>query len=45
MEEQDIMQLWKSYSVKLDESLQLNRKNAEDITRMKVQSFLFQCDR
>ena len=26
MEEQDIMQLWKSYSVKLDESLQLNRK-------------------
>ncbi|HNP21915.1 MAG TPA: hypothetical protein PKM63_13825 [Panacibacter sp.] len=41
MEEQDIMQLWKSYSVKLDESLQLNRKNAEDITRMKVQSFLF----
>ena len=29
------------YSVKLDESLQLNRKNAEIITRMKVQSFLF----
>lgn len=41
MEEQDIMQLWKSYSTKLEESLRLNRKNAEDITRMKVQSFLF----
>lgn len=41
MEEQDIMQLWKSYSTKLDESLRLNQKNTEDITRMKVQSFLF----
>ena len=33
------MQLWKSYSVKLDESLQLNRKNAEDITHERCRSF------
>jgi len=35
-----MIQLWKSYGQKLDENLQLNRRNAEDITQMKVQSFL-----
>lgn len=34
------MQIWQSYNKKLEESLVLNRKNAEDITRLKVQSFL-----
>jgi len=40
MEDLDIINLWKSYNKKLDESLLLNRKNAEDITHMKVQSLL-----
>lgn len=40
MEDTEIINLWKSYSQKLDESLQLNRKNAEEITRLKVRSFL-----
>lgn len=38
MEDQAIIDLWKSYGQKLDESLQLNRKNAADISKMKVQS-------
>lgn len=36
----DMIQLWKSYSLKLEETLLLNRKNAEDLTRIKVSSFL-----
>jgi hypothetical protein len=40
MEEAEMIQLWKSYNKKLEESLVLNRKNAEDITRIKVKSLL-----
>lgn len=40
MEDTEIINLWKSYGQKLEESLQLNRKNAEEITRIKVKSFL-----
>ena len=40
MEDIEIINLWKSYDKKLNENLLLNRKNAEDITHMKVQSFL-----
>jgi len=40
MEDSEILNLWKSYDKKLDENLLLNRKNAEDITKMKIQSFL-----
>ena len=40
MENSEIINLWKSYDKKLEESLVFNRKNAEEITKMKVQSFL-----
>lgn len=40
MEDNEIMNLWRSYDQRLQESLQLNRKNAEDITQLKAQSFL-----
>lgn len=40
MEDIEIINLWKSYDKKLNENLLLNRKNAEDITHVKVQSFL-----
>jgi len=40
MENSEIINLWKSYDKKLDESLVFNRKNAEEITKIKVQSFL-----
>lgn len=40
MEDTEIMNLWKSYDKKLDQNLVLNRKNAEDITKMKIQSLL-----
>ena len=40
MEDKDILSLWRSYDERLQESLVLNRKNAEEITRIKVQSFL-----
>ena len=40
MEDTEIINLWKSYDKKLEENLVLNRKNAEDITKMKVQSLL-----
>jgi len=40
MKDTEIIDLWKSYDKKLDENLHLNRRNAEDITKMKVQSFL-----
>lgn len=40
MENSEIINLWKSYDKKLEESLVFNRKNAEEITKMKVKSFL-----
>jgi hypothetical protein len=40
MENSEIINLWKTYDKKLEESLVFNRKNAEEITKMKVQSFL-----
>lgn len=40
MTDTEIISLWKAYDRKLEETLVLNRKNAEDITRMKVGSFL-----
>ena len=40
MEETEIINLWKSYDKKLEEYLLFNKKNAEDITKMKVRSFL-----
>jgi hypothetical protein len=40
MEDLEIINLWKSYGKRLDESLLLNKKNTEDITKMKVQSLL-----
>lgn len=40
MEETDLINLWKSYDKKLEESLLLNRKNAEEITKMKVHGLL-----
>lgn len=40
MEDTAIINLWKAYDKKLEENLLLNKKNAEAITRMKVQSFL-----
>lgn len=40
MEDIEIINLWKSYDQKLEENLILNRKNAGDITRMKVRSIL-----
>ncbi|MEP7321636.1 MAG: hypothetical protein ABI761_06940 [Saprospiraceae bacterium] len=36
MEDLDLINLWKSYDKKLEENLRLNRKNAEDITKIKV---------
>jgi len=40
MEDIEIINIWKSYDKKLEESLLLNRKNTEDITQIKVISFL-----
>ncbi|MDJ1482808.1 hypothetical protein QNI16_20070 [Cytophagaceae bacterium YF14B1] len=40
MKNTDILTIWKSYDQKLNENLLLNRKNAEDITKIKVRSFL-----
>lgn len=40
MEDKDIIGLWKSYDKKLEENLLLNRQQAEDITKLKVKSFL-----
>jgi len=40
MEDIEIINLWKSYDKKLNENLLLNRKNAEEITKMKAQSLL-----
>jgi hypothetical protein len=40
MKELEMIEIWKSYDKKLEENLILNRKNTEDITRIKVQSFI-----
>jgi len=40
MDEKKIKELWKSSNNKLQKSLILNRKSAEDITKMKVQHFV-----
>ena len=40
MQESEILNLWKTYNKKLEENLVLNKKNAEEITRIKVKSFL-----
>jgi hypothetical protein len=40
MENSDIINLWKSYDKKLEENLLINKKNAEDITKLKVQSLI-----
>ncbi len=40
MEENQLKAMWQSYHEKVEKSLSLNRKNMEDITKLKVQSFL-----
>lgn len=40
MEDIEIINLWKSYDKKLEENLRFNKKNAEEITKLKVKSFL-----
>ena len=40
MENTDIINLWKSYDKKLEENLVLNKKNAAEITKLKIQSLL-----
>lgn len=40
MNELELKQLWQSTHEKLEESIALNQKNTEDISRMKVHSFL-----
>lgn len=41
MENQDLIQLWKTFNEKLDTHLALSRQQAVDITRIKVQSLLY----
>lgn len=40
METKEIINLWKSFDKKLEENLMLNKINAEEITKIKVNSFL-----
>lgn len=40
MQDVELINLWKAYDSKLEESLSFNRKNAADITKMKVRSLL-----
>ncbi|UZR99891.1 hypothetical protein [Chondrinema litorale] len=40
MEEIDIMEIWKGYESKLNETLQINRQNTMEITKMKIKSHL-----
>lgn len=40
MEDYQLKQLWQSYADQLEASLALSRKNAEEITQMKIQNFL-----
>lgn len=38
MDDNKIKELWQASNEKLEQSILLNKKNAEDITKMKVQS-------
>ena len=40
MEDKEILNLWKAYDKKLEENLSINKKNAEDITKIKLHSHL-----
>ncbi len=40
MENNEIIAMWKAYGHQLEESLHLSRQNMQDITQIKVQSFL-----
>ncbi|MBT29045.1 MAG: hypothetical protein CMO01_05220 [Thalassobius sp.] len=40
MEELDIMEIWKGYESKLNETLQINRQNTLELTKMKIKSHL-----
>jgi len=40
MEDKELINLWKAYDKKLEENLSLNKKNAEDITKLKLHSHL-----
>jgi hypothetical protein len=40
MEDKELINLWKTYDKKLEENLSLNKKNAEDITKLKLHSHL-----
>jgi hypothetical protein len=40
MEEAALLNLWKAYESKLERSLAFNRKNAEDLTKIKIRSLL-----
>lgn len=40
MNELELKELWKTANEKLEESFTINRKNTEDITRLKVQNFV-----
>lgn len=40
MEDKELINLWKTYDKKLEENLSLNKKNAEDITKLKLYSHL-----
>lgn len=40
MEETELIQLWKRYDAKLQMNLSLNRKNAEDLTHLKIRTLL-----
>ena len=40
MEDIELINLWKSYDKKLEENLIVNKKNTEDIVKMKVESYL-----
>lgn len=40
MQELELKMLWKSYNEKVEKSLTLNKQNADDISKMKVQSLL-----
>lgn len=40
MEDKELINLWKTYDKKLEENLSFNKKNAEDITKLKLHSYL-----
>jgi hypothetical protein len=40
MEDMDLKELWQSYHEKVEANLQINRKNAEDISKLKAQTYL-----